>query len=128
MESAPRPKKVLLAPCGTNCAACDRFAAARDPDLAAALAASWEADGRAARAPESFSCRGCRRDGTGCTDPECEIRACSRERGDVVWCAECPDFACDRLVLWAEGDPERELALFRMRGMHADLNGLAAPT
>jgi len=46
-------------------------------------------------------CPGCRADGG---YPQCQIRACARERG-VELCSECPDFPCHRVEALAARYP-----------------------
>jgi predicted amidophosphoribosyltransferase len=85
--------KVLLGVCGLYCGACYHYRASfYDPQRL-----SWEA-ARRGRAPEGFTCQGCRSDKlyihAGCA--QCEMRACAEQRG-ILHCGLCAEFPCERL-------------------------------
>jgi hypothetical protein len=90
----------LIAACGLDCARCDSYIATQANDMAA-LAAVAEKWTREYNAPgltaENVQCDGCMIEGRKighCS--ECGIRLCALER-DLVNCAVCPDYACEKL-------------------------------
>jgi hypothetical protein len=92
----------IVAYCGLVCTGCPAYVAtqANDAQALERVAAEWR---EAFDAPEitadSIICDGCLGSNGGrlsgyCS--MCEIRACAVER-DVVNCAHCADYACDKL-------------------------------
>jgi hypothetical protein len=101
--------------CGIDCDACPALLATRKDDKAAlaAVAAEWSKLYGADIPPESIPCAGCFArppQATGCHAHECAIRTCAMGRG-VDTCAECADYACDRLAGFLAAVPEAKANL-----------------
>jgi len=101
--------------CGIDCDACPALLATRKGDEAAlaAVAAEWSKLYGAKIPPESIPCAGCfarAPEPTGCHAHECGIRTCAMGKG-VDTCAECPDYACDRLAEFFACAPEAKANL-----------------
>ena len=95
--------------CGLYCGACAIYRMYKDRDT--------ERLGRAAREvfhcqPEEIRCQGWRGSLDHLWSPQCQIRACTRERG-IVFCHECADFPCDELV--ALSADRRDIPLANLR-------------
>lgn len=100
----------LLAPCGLDCETCPTFRATRENDdaLRARTAAEWSRMYSADIKPADINCRGC----NSVEGPHfsycagmCEIRKCARTR-ELVTCAECADYTCDKLEGFFKLAPE----------------------
>jgi hypothetical protein len=96
--------------CGIDCDACPALLATRKGDQAAlaAVAAEWSKLYGAQIPPESIPCAGCfarAPEPTGCHAHDCPIRTCAMGKG-VETCAECPDYACERLAEFFACAPE----------------------
>ncbi|MCK4594802.1 DUF3795 domain-containing protein [bacterium] len=106
--------------CGIDCAKCPAFIATKADDTEAykKIAADWSEMYGAEIPPENIPCAGCfasSPEPTGCHAGECEIRACAIEK-KVLTCAECPEFACDRLTEFFTYAPEAKANLEARRG------------
>lgn len=90
----------MISYCGLVCTDCPAYAATRkgDEEALKAVAAEWTRDFGVEISPESVLCDGCRSDtGRVCEySATCPVRTCGVERGHDT-CAECPDYACERL-------------------------------
>jgi len=91
----------LIAPCGLDCAQCDAFKLTQANDQAGleALAVRWQVEYSAPNLTVAgVTCDGCLattgRLGAHCA--ECNIRACAVEHSFTT-CAECDQFACEKL-------------------------------
>lgn len=108
----------LIAYCGLDCAECAGYQATQADDLEAMerVAAQWRVDYNAPSIDvQAVTCDGCTSDkrlGSHCA--ECEIRACSRERG-YASCAACPDYACEQLQGFFAMAPAAKLTLDGLR-------------
>jgi hypothetical protein len=96
----------IIARCGIICSECEAFVAtqANDGDALRALAQkAREEFGQEDATAQTVMCDGCLADDgrqiSYCA--VCEIRACSTER-NVVNCAYCSDYACERLEAFFE--------------------------
>ncbi|HDR06415.1 MAG TPA: DUF3795 domain-containing protein [Candidatus Coatesbacteria bacterium] len=101
--------------CGIDCDACPAFLATRadDEEALARIAAEWSEMYGAEIPSESIPCAGCfarEPEPTGCHAGECAIRSCAMEK-DIPTCAECPDFACEKLLDFLACVPEAEANL-----------------
>jgi hypothetical protein len=108
----------MIAPCGLDCAQCEAYTATQsnDPALLEALAVKWQ---EAFNSPEitavTILCDGCMGEGRKighCS--ECEIRACSIERG-LLNCAPCQDFGCEKLEAFWKEAPKAKTNLEALR-------------
>jgi hypothetical protein len=107
---------LTLACCGLDCAACDIYRAGDDPALAARLADAFVKMGYADARPDWFHCQGCRGPQNAHWDATCFILQCCQERG-LDHCAQCEQFACERLEEWGRGMAHHREALDRLRGL-----------
>lgn len=109
----------MIAACGLTCTECPANIATKnqDTDALEALARIWSEQYGAALSADDCTCNGCHsRVGpwmSHCT--ECGIRACGTEKG-VENCAECAEYACDKLVKFLEFGSEAKATLDRLRG------------
>jgi hypothetical protein len=89
----------LMAYCGLVCTECPAYIAKRTGDsaLRAKTAKRWSGPDFSV-SPEEVSCDGCAESGRELFRycEACEVRSCAAPRG-ITTCAECPDYACDKL-------------------------------
>ena len=111
----------LIATCGLDCASCPAYQVTREGDSKAleALAVTWSEEYGATLTAEDCACMSCH----SATGPwmshcaECEIRACGIEKG-LGTCAECTDYACDKLAKFFDVVPDAKATL---DGLRADV-------
>lgn len=111
--------ETVIATCGLICSECPALIATRDGDDAAleALAKTWSEAHGATLTVADCRCDGCH----SLTGPwmshcaECEIRACGAEKA-VDTCADCSDYACEKLIRFFEFVPEAKQSLDGLRG------------
>ncbi len=107
--------------CGIDCDTCPAYLATQkgDKEALVKIAADWSEMYGTEITPENIPCAGCFANSpepTGCHAAECEIRACAIEK-KVLTCAECPEFACDKLTEFFIYAPEAKVNLeARRRG------------
>jgi hypothetical protein len=110
----------IVAYCGLVCTGCPAYVATQADDRAALekVAAEWR---QALNSPEitadSIICDGCLATNGGrlsgyCST--CQIRACAMER-DVVNCAHCADYACEKLEGFFSHAPDAKATLDGLR-------------
>jgi hypothetical protein len=119
----------MVAPCGIDCATCQIFIAANDPQQAERLAESWRAGGRPQSKAEWFQCQGCRGDEAKLWSEDCLIRKCCMDEKGLESCSQCEDFPCETLERWT-ARPEHHAAAFkRLKEMKAllDQSSRSAP-
>ena len=109
----------MIAYCGLVCTECEAYIATQANDLAAL-------EQMAARAREEFKmpdasaetamCDGCLADSNRLCGYcyQCEVRACSRERG-MVNCAHCNDYGCAHLEAFWQMAPQARITLDAIR-------------
>ncbi len=107
-----------LAYCGLDCFQCPAYLATKNNDdqLRATTAAQWSAMFQAEIKAEQINCDGCK-SGTErkffhCS--QCEIRSCA-EGKKYETCAECADFACEKVAFVVDNVPEAKAALEALR-------------
>ncbi len=84
----------MIGYCGYNCGGC--AARSDDPEIRQKLVDGWrKIFGHQMYTVENVRCDGCRGNGR-LADKQCQARPCAVERG-VENCAECVDFACDKV-------------------------------
>ena len=104
----------LIAYCGAACNECPGYIATQKDDDAerAKVAATWSKQYNADIKPGDINCDGCKSEGgrhfNYCN--VCEIRACGVER-EVVNCAYCPDYICEKLEEFFKIAPEAKITL-----------------
>jgi hypothetical protein len=105
----------LIAVCGIDCAVCPARKAtlANDDALRAKTAAEWSEMFKSDIKPADINCRGC----NSAEGPwfsycagMCEIRKCGLGRA-LATCAECPDYACDKLTAFFKTVPDAKANL-----------------
>ena len=105
----------MTAYCGLVCTDCPAFVAtqADDHDALERVAAQWREEYNAPDITvDSVICGGCVTDGARKCGHwyACEIRACGSARG-VANCAQCEDYACERLEAFFGIVPEARVVL-----------------
>ena len=91
----------MIAFCGLACHECVTFLATQsdDDEKRREVAESWSKGYDVDLKPEDINCNGCLSEGevlfSHCR--VCEIRKCGMERG-IQNCAQCEDYACDKLA------------------------------
>ena len=114
----------LIAYCGLDCAQCGAYIATQAGDTAAleAEARGWEqAYGIANVTVKDVTCDGCRdfdgkhRGYFGAHCYDCDIRACGIQRG-VDTCADCDEYACEKLQSFLSTVPDAKASLESLRG------------
>ena len=109
----------IIAYCGLVCTDCPAYIATQADDHAALerVAAQWREEYNAPHITgESVICDGClSSDGRYCSHCfECEIRACGMER-DVVNCAHCADYGCEKIEGFLGFLPDARVVLDKIR-------------
>ena len=109
----------LIAPCGLDCAQCEAYKLTQANDMAGmeALLVKWRVE---YNAPDmtlaSVTCDGCLaasgRVGGYCA--ECPVRKCAMERSFTT-CAECGDYACEKLQGFWKMAPHAQANLETLR-------------
>jgi len=107
------PDQPLSAPCGLDCAACDIFQAAQNPDVATQLAESWRSWEPNAQ-PEWFRCQGCHGERSLRWCEDCHIAGCCEEKG-IVDCSGCTNFPCQQYLDWVGPYPHHQAAFERLK-------------
>lgn len=108
----------IIAVCGLRCHECPAYLAhAEDDDKRRADTAElWSQGYGATITPDQIDCEGCLAVGgvlfQHCS--VCEIRKCGLARG-LANCAQCDDYACDRLVEFFKMVPDAQAQLHAMR-------------
>ena len=111
--------EMTVATCGLTCTECPAYLATKAADQLALeeLAKTWSVEYNAELTAADCTCEGCH----STTGPwmshcaVCEIRSCGSERG-VESCAECSDYACEKLTAFFEFVPEAKATLDALRG------------
>lgn len=108
----------MIAYCGVSCSECPAYLAyANDDDeLRAKTASQWSKMFEARFKPQDINCVGCL-ETTGpqignCT--RCEIRRCAMDH-NLVNCAYCPDYPCQKLTEFFEMYPSPKATLDQIR-------------
>jgi hypothetical protein len=100
--------KNMIAACGIDCAKCDAYVGTMRNDLAAlaALAEKWSKEYNFAFTAEAVQCHGCSAaDGVQIGHcAQCGVRLCAVGKGYVT-CAECPEYACEKLSAFNKAIP-----------------------
>jgi len=109
----------IIAHCGLVCSGCPAYIATQAEDRAALeeVAARWREKYNAPSITvESVICDGCLgEEARHCSNWfECEIRACGMAR-DVINCAHCDDYACDKLQVFFQIVPDARTVLEEVR-------------
>ncbi len=111
----------LIAFCGLDCAACKAYQLTQANDVAAmqVLLDEWRVTYQAPDMPiEAVTCDGCTSTGRhGGYCMECPVRACAVER-EVVSCALCEDYGCEKLQNFMAMAPEVKINLEAIRAKH----------
>jgi hypothetical protein len=103
-----------LAYCGLDCAACPAYHAAERLTVEArqAVAEQWNKEYGGSHTVEDIDCPGCTvaegHHAPYCS--QCEIRLCAAGK-TIPTCAECADYACDKLSGFLAGVPEAKANL-----------------
>ncbi|NIO48420.1 MAG: DUF3795 domain-containing protein [Candidatus Aminicenantes bacterium] len=104
----------MIAFCGITCHECGAFLATRDNDDAkrAEVAQLWSKEFKTDFKPEDINCEGCLSDGGDLFSytKTCEIRKCGKEK-NVVNCAYCSDYVCEKLEKFFEMVPDAKTRL-----------------
>ena len=99
----------MIAFCGITCQKCGAFLATRDNDdeKRAEVAQLWSKEYKSDLKPEDINCEGCLSEGENLFSylKICEIRKCAKEK-DVVNCAHCSDYVCEKLKKFFEMAPD----------------------
>jgi len=107
----------MIAYCGIYCGECGAYLATRDNDEVrrAEVAKEWSEKFGAEIQPETINCMGCPSDGPlffYCA--MCDIRKCASEKG-LATCAQCDDYACEKLEAFFKMAPESKECLEEIR-------------
>ncbi len=108
----------LTAMCGLTCSECPAYLGTSNGDMKAleALAETWSKAYGTTLTAQDCLCNGCRAaEGPWMSHcAECDMRACGIQKG-VETCAQCPEYACDKLAAFFEYVPEAKLVLDTLR-------------
>jgi hypothetical protein len=108
----------MIAYCGLDCSKCGAFLATQSNDdaLRAKTAEEWSKAYGVDIKPEKINCTGCQSDGVkfDYCENTCEIRKCAHER-KVGTCADCGDYACEKLGEFFKMAPNAKESLDSLR-------------
>lgn len=108
----------MIAYCGINCTECPALLATQKDDDAerAKVAEMWSKQFDVDLKAEDIDCDGCLTEGGRLFGhcQVCEIRKCGGER-QVVNCAYCEDYGCEKLTKFLEMVPEAKNTLEEIR-------------
>jgi hypothetical protein len=115
----------FVAYCGLTCQGCPIYWATRERDvkkqhnMRVAIAQLGQEHYGVVMQPEEITdCDGCRSENgrlyPGCN--KCEIRTCARRR-KVDTCAQCPDYACEKLQNTFAAEPSAKIKLEVIKSM-----------
>ena len=99
----------LLGICGVYCGACSTYRAYNDKDQAL-----FQRNVDMGMPPDQIFCKGCGSDVLNEWCANCEFRKCVKERG-IVYCFECEDFPCKKLIDFSKTRPHRTLGLRNLK-------------
>ncbi|UCE44014.1 MAG: DUF3795 domain-containing protein [Candidatus Bathyarchaeota archaeon] len=99
----------LLGICGVYCGACTTYRAYNDNDQALI---EWEI--KTCMPRDEIYCRGCLSDLVNEWCSNCDFRKCARVRG-IVYCFECAEFPCKKLVDFSKTRAHRVLGLGNLK-------------
>ncbi len=105
--------KKLIAYCGLICTECPAYLATQKNSDAERkkVAEAWSEEFDTDISYEDINCDGCINDERVFQHCNvCEIRACGKER-DVLNCAFCSDYACEKLIKFFEMVPDAKQVL-----------------
>jgi len=109
----------MIGVCGLVCTECPAFLAYQtdDDDLRVRTASEWSEMYNADLTPEDINCTGCMsKEGVQIAHCNvCEIRKCGLEK-NVLNCALCDDYICDKLSEFFNYAPEAKDTLDGIRG------------
>jgi Protein of unknown function (DUF3795) len=111
-------EEIMISCCGLDCSKCEGYLAtqADDNEMRASVAKEWSERYKADIKAEHINCDGCCSDGRKffyCSDM-CELRKCCLEK-ELVNCAACNMYACDKLEAFFQLAPETRAALDALR-------------
>jgi len=98
----------LLGICGVYCGACSTYRAYNDNDQ---TLYEWEI--KEGMPPNEIFCKGCGSNLMNEWCSKCNFRNCTKEKG-IVYCFECTDFPCKKLVDFSKTRPHRTLGLWNL--------------
>ena len=108
----------IIGYCGINCSACPALIAYKknDDELRKKTAVEWSKMFQAEFKPEDVNCVGCSIEGRHIEFCEsmCEIRPCARTK-DLSTCAECDEYACEKLSKFIANVPDAKSRLEKLR-------------
>jgi hypothetical protein len=108
----------MIAYCGITCTECPALLATQKDDDAerAKVAKMWSEQFKVDLKPEDINCNGCLSDSEQLFShcQVCEIRKCGGEK-QVVNCAYCDDYGCDKLTAFLKMVPEAKSTLEEIR-------------
>ncbi len=114
-----------LAACGLNCRTCEIRLAPFDNHAAEEVlrwfrSQGWlsEDEGMPEVLKRKMYCMGCCGSRETHWSPDCWILICCVDQHGLDNCSECQDFPCDRLIEWAEQDPDYQAAFGRLRQLN----------
>jgi hypothetical protein len=108
----------MIAYCGLVCTECPAFVATLENDDAKrkAVAEMWSKQYKMAVKTEDINCDGCKLEGKRLIGycNICEIRKCGKQK-QVVNCAYCDDYGCEKLTKFTNMAPEAKASLEKIR-------------
>ncbi|UCC33365.1 MAG: DUF3795 domain-containing protein [Candidatus Bathyarchaeota archaeon] len=104
-----KDEKPLLGICGAYCGACTTYRAYNDNDQELI---EWEIKTDMPR--DEIYCRGCLSDLVNKWCANCNFRKCAGKRG-IIYCFECEEFPCKKLVDFSKTRPHRVLGLNNLK-------------
>jgi hypothetical protein len=108
----------MIAPCGLDCAHCEIYRAAHNPETAERLAEAWRANGYPEAKAAWFRCQGCHGERGVCWSADCRLHACAVTERGLDYCSQCVDFPCGKLEIWAASAPHHAAAYGRLEEAH----------
>ena len=118
----------MLAPCGLDCSSCSIRLIPIDPDVGQEaidwfIEKGWlkETEGIKEAIEKKMYCNGCRGDRSDAHwSPNCVILKCCIDEKKHVFCNECGEFPCKKLLEWGEMSPHHEKAIMKLKNMRIE--------
>jgi len=116
----------MMAVCGLDCGTCDIRLVPTNPEVAQRVVAwfhqmGWleEDEGIVEIIERGMYCQGCREDRSVHWSPDCPLLICCVDEKGLEHCAQCEDFACEKLEAFAEESKSHQEAVEQLRRIAA---------
>jgi len=110
----------LIAVCGLNCGECEIYLAPNNHEIAKRLVKRFDGMWEDVKVTD-FHCSTCRGDQAMNWTEECWIRDCCVINKKLVFCYECKEFPCIKLIEWSKQSENYAKALQNLKNMKKNI-------